>query len=63
MLINKGIKTCNVRNSEKVYDYSYYPKELPDDEQIRKNINDQINYVRIFFIFRLKISWIKNELF
>jgi hypothetical protein len=30
--------------------YVYIPKEIPDDEEVRRNINEQINYV-IFSIY------------
>jgi len=31
--------------------YSYIPKQIPDDDEVRRNINDQINFVRIIKIF------------
>ena len=44
---------CNISSSNKnVYrrdlinpQYIYVPKEIPDDEEVRRNINEQINYV------------------
>jgi len=30
---------------------SYNVKPIPDDEDVRKNISEQINFVKLFFIF------------
>lgn len=30
--------------------YIYVPKVIPDDEEVRRNINDQINFVRIYLL-------------
>lgn len=39
-------KTNREYPTKNQFDYSYHPKELPDDEKIRKAINDQINYIK-----------------
>jgi hypothetical protein len=51
----------NLSNMKNPYSSSYIPREIPDDEDVRRNINEQINYVRylkINFIFRLRKNWI-----
>ncbi len=51
---NSNSFSSNARSNAKSnngYDsYTYIPKQIPDDEQVRRNINDQINFVRIFYI-------------